>query len=114
MSRSYKKTPYAGQKKCKFSKKYSNKKIRKTEEHCKKIADGGSFKKILEPWDICDYKAIETWKEFKQRIQNHYNNYRNKTWTYSWKYYCERYKLDPNTIDWKKFRWIWYKEYKNK
>ena len=115
MSRSYKKTPYAGQKKCRFSKKYSNRKIRQAETQRKKIADGGAFKKILEPWDICDFYSIETWKEFKYRIRKHFNDYHNQdVWSYSWKYYCRRYKMDPNTLDWKILRWVWYKMYKSK
>jgi hypothetical protein len=114
MSRSYKKTPYAGQKKCKFSKKYSNKKIRKTEEQRVKIASGSSFKKVMNPWDICDFYSIETWKEFQNRLRSHYNKYHNGGCKYSWQYYCHHYGLDPNTLDWKKLRWVWYKEYKNK
>lgn len=114
MSRSYKKTPYAGQKKCKFSKRYSNKKIRKTEEQRKKIPNGGTFKKVMQTWDISDYGNVETWEVFKQRMKRHYSGYKNGIDYYMWRYYCQRFKMNPNSLDWKKLRWIWYKEYKNK
>ena len=120
MSRSYKKTPYAGQKKCKFSKNYSNKKIRQAEIQRVKIADGGAFKKILDPWDICDFHGVETWKEFKRDIEEDFIAYHTKNHhgshfsRYRWEHYCRRFKLDPYIIDWKKVKWTWYKMYKNK
>lgn len=114
MSRSYKKTPYAGLKKCKFSKNYSNRKIRKTEEQQKNLGDGGSFKRILNPWDICDYKSIETWQNFKQRLQRYFSNYHNGITKYAWRYYCNRYNINQDSPDCEKLYRIWYKEYKKK
>lgn len=51
MSRSYKKTPYLGDKKNKFFKKYANRKIRRTSYQFK----GNSYRKNFPQYDICDY-----------------------------------------------------------
>lgn len=63
MSRSYKHTPYCGDKKNKFMKKYANKKLRK-----KKLTHDlqhKSYKKDLCSYDICDWYEIET-KNFEE------------------------------------------------
>ena len=56
MSRSYKKTPVYkegyGSKKLKFWKRLSNKRIR----HTKDVPNNREFKKILEAWQIHDYR----------------------------------------------------------
>lgn len=56
MSRSYRKnwilTDNYGSKYKKWAKKQANKRVRKTKE----IQSGRWFRKIYEPWDICDYK----------------------------------------------------------
>lgn len=51
MSRSYKKTAIWKQRNDKDFKRYSNKMIRHTD-----IASGSAFKRIMETWDICDFK----------------------------------------------------------
>jgi len=114
MSRSYKKTPYAGQKKSKFDKNYSNKCIRQTETNRVKLPDGNAYKKVYETWNICDFGWVTTWHDFQRRIRKSIAEYKNGTDSYSWKYYCSRFKMDPNTPDWKKLRWVWWKHYKIK
>lgn len=58
MSRSYKHTPYCGDKKDKFFKRYANRRLRKK----KLIHDyqHKSYRKDFEPYTICDYYFIET------------------------------------------------------
>ena len=53
MSRSRKKTAIFKQKNDKWYKRYSNKKIRKTD-----IPSGGAFRRVVNSYDICDYKCL--------------------------------------------------------
>ena len=57
MSRSYKKTPRAGDKKNKFFKKYSNHRIRhrSVEDH---DLNYGAYKKASCSWNICDFETV--------------------------------------------------------
>ena len=63
MSRSYKHTPYSGDKKDKFLKKYANRKLRR-----KKLThdlQNKSYRKDFCSWEICDYYWITT-KNFEE------------------------------------------------
>jgi len=51
MSRSRKKTPIWKQRNDKDFKRYSNKMIRHTD-----IASGAAFKRVMNPYDICDWR----------------------------------------------------------
>lgn len=66
MSRSYRKPwvtdGYKGSKRRQFFKRYSNKIIRKTED----ISNGRAFRKIEDPWNICDYRWFESKKSMKK------------------------------------------------
>lgn len=54
MSRSYQKTPYSGERKNTFMKKQYNRRLRR--KKLKELYDnGGSYRKMYERWDICDY-----------------------------------------------------------
>lgn len=57
MSRSYKHTPRAGDKKDKFFKKYANHKVRHLpmDEHPTK---GKIYKKVYHSYGICDYQTV--------------------------------------------------------
>lgn len=66
MSRSYKKTPYCGDRKHKEDKRKANKAFRNKTDRMKledQIAPG-TFKKFYERWDICDYYSIFTLEEY--------------------------------------------------
>jgi hypothetical protein len=52
MSRSFKKTPMIKLDNSSFGKKQANKRVRKFD-----IANGSSYKKLYESYDICDYKC---------------------------------------------------------
>ena len=73
MSRSYKHTPYCGDKKTKWAKRQANKLVRSKMERWN-IQDEINFswyKKISNSWNICDYYNISTWKEhlaYRKRI----------------------------------------------
>jgi hypothetical protein len=58
MSRSRKKTPIIKQKNCMYYKTLSNRLIRKTD-----LASGGMFRKVVNPWSICDWAYFPTDKE---------------------------------------------------
>ena len=63
MSRSYKHTPYAGDRKKKWAKRQANKRLRR-----KKLTHDlqhKSYKKDFCSYDICDYYTIET-KNFEE------------------------------------------------
>lgn len=58
MSRSYKHTPYNGEAKDKFFKKYFNRKLRR--KKLKHNLQHGLYKKYSSSWEICDYYTIQT------------------------------------------------------
>lgn len=66
MSRSYKHTPYAGDRKTKWAKRQANRKVRRylnkynIQDESFTLSD---FKKVSDSWNICDYYSITTWKE---------------------------------------------------
>jgi hypothetical protein len=65
MSRSFKKTPWAGDSKGKIKKRIANKAVRNwLKQHPDVAIQGGQYKKIYETWDICDYGWITSWEEY--------------------------------------------------
>lgn len=65
MSRSYKKTPWAGDKKGKIKKRIANQTVRSwLKQHPDVKLSKSDFKKIYETWDICDYGYKMTWEEY--------------------------------------------------
>jgi len=71
MSRSYKKTPYAGDKTDTYMKKQFNRKLRRQskmvdpeEENEDLYLPNRSYKKANESWDISDYGWVEPWEEY--------------------------------------------------
>ena len=65
MSRSYKKTSYSGDHKGKEKKRIANQKVRSWFKRNLdvKISRGG-FRKIQNPWDICDYYSLCSWEDY--------------------------------------------------
>ena len=59
MSRSYKRTPRAGDRKDRYYKKYANRRVRRltTDELPK---SGKGYKKVFCHYDICDYETVGT------------------------------------------------------
>ena len=99
MSRSYKKTPYAGDAKGKAKKRDANSKVRMFLKNIENTLSNNSYKKVYESWDICDFYWIETWEQYWEQCQKMYNEH------------PERYKEPPNRK--KEYR-NWYKWYKMK
>ena len=65
MSRSYKKTPWAGDHKGTAKKRVAWKTVRAwLKAHPEEIPQGGDYKKLYETWDICDYGGTCTWEEY--------------------------------------------------
>ena len=65
MSRSYKKVGYCKcERSCKKGKQFANRRLRRKGINFE-IPDGKAYKKLNESWDICDYKSIETWEQYK-------------------------------------------------
>lgn len=94
MSRSYKHTPYCGDRKTRWAKRYANKRVRnyfkkfKIEDEC---LSHSYYKKISQSWNICDYYSIFTlnewldWKfEKREWIKNGYNEERAISEWYKW------------------------------
>ena len=75
MSRSYRKPyvtdGYKGSGRRKFSKGYANNVVHNTED----IADGNAYRKVTNPWDICDYKIHWDGRYFLTRAQNRFWRY---------------------------------------
>lgn len=59
MSRSYKKTPYCGQRKNKDMKKYANHRVRRLLKNPNTTLYGNDYRKLFETWDICDFCSIQ-------------------------------------------------------
>lgn len=66
MSRSYKHTPYVGDKKGKFKKRLANKKVRNFLKNNKDFSTKNKkfFRKIFETYEICDFYWIMNFKKF--------------------------------------------------
>lgn len=65
MSRSFKKVGHCKcERSCKKGKKYANRRLRRKGINFE-IPNGKAYKKLNESWDICDYKSIETWEQYK-------------------------------------------------
>lgn len=73
MSRSYKKTPWSGDRKGKIKKRIANQTVRSwLKQHPDIKLSKGDFKKIYETWDICDYGYKMTWEEYWESEIRHY------------------------------------------
>ena len=105
MSRSYKKSEYAGDNKDKELKRLANHRVRQRLKHnldyTPKPAD---YKRMFESWEICDYGWLCSWKEYWQRQLD-------------W-YYCDhhnRYRRSDDTPpDYKEEYCNWHRYYKMK
>ena len=65
MSRSFKKIGHCkSEKSCKKGKQFANRRLRRKGINFE-IPNGKAYKKLNESWDICDYKSIETWEQYK-------------------------------------------------
>jgi hypothetical protein len=66
MSRSYKKTPRAGDRKNKYFKKYFNRRLRRSPDSFRYK----SYRKFSESWDVCDYEEVGTSfnEYYRQRV----------------------------------------------
>lgn len=83
MSRSYKKGfQCAGDKE--FKKIY-NRKLRRSQIDNELLPQGGSFKKMNQPWEISDYKGSITWEEYRDL-------YPDITENELWAHYCKLYR----------------------
>ena len=99
MSRSYKKTPWCGDHKGTFKKRFANKYVRTWLKRNPEIAlKGGQYRKVYESWDICDYGYTCTWKEYWESEWRHYCYWSN--------YYDKNYPKPDKKLAyrrWKKF-----------
>ena len=99
MSRSYKKTPYSGDKKNKCLKNQANRRIRRYQGE---ISNGRKYRRFLDSWEICDYYDITSFEKYWQICLKHHN------WWTSFR----GIKEDPPTRE-EVYR-EWYKYYKRK
>lgn len=108
MSRSYKKYPCVKDRNP-WAKRQANKKVRR----CKgDLPDGKFYRKIYDPWSICDYSWSYTWKEyFESQVRSYFqwrwqfeDSERNKN---NWKY------KNPHNYKSEHFR-EWLRSYKMK
>lgn len=99
MSRSYKKSPYCGDKKGKDKKRVANHTVRNYLKDINKILSKGGFKKVFCSYDICDYGWLQSWEEYWESCLRGY------------KEHPEWYKQPPNKKE--EYR-SWYKSYKMK
>ena len=100
MSRSYKHTPYCGDRKNKYMKRYANKCIRQSLKNSDYLPSAAKYKKMFESWDICDYfwygysfesyyqKEIAKWYEWRYRYDPFPS--REECWKDYYKYYLRK------------------------
>lgn len=105
MSRSYKKCPYYGPKD-KDYKKISNRKVRRRDD----IPDGNAYRKVLDPWDICDHSTVVTWKDEVRRTERYLRRYEET----GHRWYIYRMLDENGDVDWKTIYRKWYTNYKTK
>lgn len=60
MSRSYKKTPYSGDRKERYYKNVANRRVRRKKD----VPDGKKYKREYCSWMICDYYDITSFEQF--------------------------------------------------
>lgn len=80
MSRSFKKTPYCGDKKGKDKKRIANHKVKSSMKNKDWHPRRKLYKKIYEQYDICDYYEISSFEEYKNyqlRLWEEYDKNRN-------------------------------------
>lgn len=104
MSRSYKKTPWCGDRKGKDKKRIANHIVRQwLKRNMDQTLAPGDYKKLYETWDICDYGWTSTWEQY---------------WESEWKSYRWICSMFPNrehkAPDKKECYRKWLKFYHNK
>ena len=72
MSRSYKHTPSCGEGKNKYMKRYSNKVIRQRLKDEDYVLKGNDYKKVINPWNIEDYRWYKTLSMYLTQHKNFY------------------------------------------
>lgn len=85
MSRSYKKTPYAGDRNDGYMKKQFNRKLRRQSKNIDPDGDNedlylvnNSYKKANESWDICDYGWTESWEAYWGKCVSEWQSNKNR------------------------------------
>ena len=68
MAHSYKRTPWSGDSKGPNKKKYASRRVRSKIKGWESLPQGGSYKRLYESYDICDYGCRETWHQYWQRV----------------------------------------------
>lgn len=104
MSRSYRKNPRCKLENSQYYKNYSNRKIRQMHRQGDyTIPDGGAYRHVVCPWDICDVNCYDAgWEQYRQEYE------RSDCWVvYSTLYDSE--DIEMKTL----YRW-WYKTHKGK
>ena len=91
MSRSYKHSPYGGDNKSSFMKKYANKKVRRT-AFDSLPTKGKGYKKVIEQWAICDVWDYCTFEDYCNIRKNFFEeDYDDITMYLKWsKYYFRK------------------------
>ena len=96
MSRSYKKTPYSGDRKNKEGKRHANREFRSKIDRLgiDEEIPPSLHRKLSETWNICDYSEICSLPEWLK------NRKRSRDWR------GEEFDEDDETLKWKKwFKW---------
>lgn len=89
MSRSYKHTPYCGDRKNRGFKKIANKKVRRSLKKIDYILSPGGYRKLFESWEICDFYWIEwNFETFYKKEISRWND-----WEYKYKPFPIREEL---------------------
>ena len=99
MSRSYKHTPYCGDRKNKYMKRYANKHVRQRLKNSDYLPTAAEYKKMFESYDICDYfwygYSFESYyqKEVKYWYEWRYKYYPFPSIEECWKDYVKYYLM---------------------
>ena len=104
MARSYKRTPWCGDKKGKSKKRYAWKHVRQwLKDNPNDLPQGNSYKKISETWEICDWGWLYTWKQHWANCQKWHQEAVRRGWG-----------AYLNDLDEREEYRFWYKHYRGK
>lgn len=113
MSRSYKKTPYCGDKKGKIKKRLANHIIRQKLKNPEFECQNMSYKNVgFDRWNLCDSYSIYPWERQWDYLQKTYQAAVNGNTNYYYRYNLKNQKIEkPNYKE--EYR-DWYRHYRMK
>ena len=107
MSRSYKKTPVIKDHNSGMKATANRKLRRKLNQKCDfPIADGNAYRRVVDSWEISDWRFRETWREYQARAERYKIELENDVWRWGLRHVRD----DSEGMHY----WKWFRMYKRK